>query len=532
MTAYIDTEWLASRFSPRQRRYRSPLALARATDRKQQTSPALEVIDDALVGLMQPDSEFDALAVFMPPQEGKSQLVSRRFPEWLLDHDPSVRIADVSYEQDTALRWGRDVKQDITLHPCASRGDDCTTACGGLHIPIRRDSAAAGRWETPAGGGMYCVGVGGPLAGRPVDVLIVDDPVKDRAAAESATIRKSTWDWWESVGLTRLASGARVALITTRWHEDDLAGRILSRPSPLKWRTLRIPAIADKPDDPLGRPPGAELPSVRGRRPGYFAHLKANMSPYVFAGVYQQSPAAAEGNFFRRASFRYWRAMKPWPDGRERIWCEGQAVTLADCWAFITMDFAASTKNSADYTVAALWLVTVDGQLILFDRVRGQVEDHDHFALARPLIDRFPGAMVYVEHNFWSKTFVKDARHVGVPIEEVLADTDKITRAVPAAGRVHSGRVWFPAITSGCTCGCKDGVWLDEWCDEMAIFPSGANDDQVDVMSYAARVVVNDWTPAPQQQRPGRHFADAIDMAAHSQTGNGHHDVDLMHLDY
>jgi hypothetical protein len=281
-------EDLARSFEPRPRRYSSPLALARAVDRKTGTSPALEVIDAALVELTRPGCPDDALEISMPPQEGKSQITSRRFTEWLLDHDDSIRIAVVSYEQDIALRWGRDVKQDISLHPCRHQGGGkCEEACGGLHIPIRRDSAAAGRWETPGGGGMYCVGVGGPLAGRPVDVLVIDDPVKDRAAAESKTIRNSTWDWWESVALTRLAPGAKVVLIQTRWHEDDLAGRIASRPSPLKWRRLRIPAIADSPDDPLGRAPGEELPSVRKRVSGYFRNLLATMSAYVFSGIYQ-----------------------------------------------------------------------------------------------------------------------------------------------------------------------------------------------------------------------------------------------------
>jgi len=498
--------------------------MAMALDRKTGTSPALEVINAALVELMEPDSPHDALMVFMPPQEGKSQLVSRRFPEWLLDHDPDIQVAEVSYGDELALRWGRDVKQDLVLLPCRHRGEgDCNEACGGLHVALRKDSHAAGRWETPAGGGMYCVGMGGPLTGKRVNVLVVDDPVKDRGAAESKTIREAAWNWWESVALTRFAPGARVVMIQTRWHEDDLSGRIMSRPSPLKWRVLRIPAIADEPGDPLGRLPGEEMISVRNRAPGYFLNLRANMTPYVFAGVYQQKPAAAEGNFFRRASFKFWRPMEAWPDGRERIWTEAGPVTLADCWAFITMDFAGSTRDSADYTVASLWLVTVEGDLILFDRVRARVEDHQHFSLAAPLMARFPGATVYVEHNYWSKTFVKDARNAGVPIAEVLADTDKVTRAVPAAGRVHAGRVHFPA----------QAPWIEEWCDELAIFPQGANDDQVDVFSYAARVLVNDWTPAPAlPTQPISPWEHAIAAAHSAATGNGSHELDIMNVPY
>jgi predicted phage terminase large subunit-like protein len=356
-----------------------------------------------------------------------------------------------------------------------------------------------------------------------VDVLIIDDPVKDRMAAESPTIRENTWEWWESVALTRLAPGARVVLIQTRWHEDDLAGRIASRPSPLKWRVLRIPAIADSPDDPLGREIGQELPSVRGREPGHFHHLQATMSPYVFAGVYQQAPQAAEGNFFRKASFRYWRHMEPWADGRQRIWCEGQPVTLQDCWRFVTMDFAASSKSTADYTVASMWAVAPGGDLILLDRRRGRIPDHEHYKMAAELQGIWGPCTIYVEQNWWSKGFTKDAQDAGVGVAGILADTDKVTRAIPAAGRVHSGRVYFPAETSGCECGTCTGAWLSEWCEELAIFPQGTHDDQVDTLSYAVRVQINEWTAAPlEAPRPGlSKWESAADQAQAAATGQG-----------
>ncbi len=155
-------EFAARAFEPRTRRYRSPLALGMHLDPKAGTSAALRLIDQALVDLIDGNREENALMVFIPPQEAKSTTCARRFPEWLLEHDPSKRIAIVSYEAETALRWGRDIKRDIEL-----AGPD-------LPISLRADSTAAGRWETPQGGGVYSVGVGGPLTGRPVDVLRPD----------------------------------------------------------------------------------------------------------------------------------------------------------------------------------------------------------------------------------------------------------------------------------------------------------------------------------------------------------------------
>jgi predicted phage terminase large subunit-like protein len=505
VTTLSAFEHAARFFEPKRRRHASPLALARHLDPRTGRTAALDLIDASLVALADGKLARDdgtvanALMVSIPPQEGKSTTIARRLPEWLLQDDPGLRIAIVSYEAETALRWGRDIKRDIEL-----AGDE-------LAIPLRDDSQAAGRWETPAGGGVYSVGVGGPLTGRAVNWLLVDDPVKDRAEAESPTMRKRAWEWWESVALTRLAPGARVALVLTRWHEDDLAGRILSRPGPLKWKVLKIPAIAVA-GDPLGREPGQELVSVRGREPGHFSHLRATTSPYVFSSIYQQEPTAAEGNFFRRAAFRYWRTAPAWNDGRQRIDCEGRLTTLADCWYFGTVDVAGSTKDSADYTVICLWAVSVEGDLILLDRARAQVEEHDHFAMARPLFARWGECPLYVEKSYYAKTIVKDAIDAGVPVAEVIADKDKVTRAIPAAGRVHAGRVWFPA----------EAPWLDEWTDELASFPDGTHDDQADCLAYAARVLTMEWTPARTPPRPGlspheRAVADAFGSA----TGNG-----------
>lgn len=504
------------RWAPKTRTHPTPLALAQYLEPRTRRTKALDVIDRALADLADDrlpaddGGTADALAVFIPAQEGKSTLVSRRFPEWLLRTDPACRVAIVSYELESAMRWGRDIRMDVSHYP-------------ELGIALRGDSRAAHRWETPAGGGVYCAGIGGPLTGRGCNVLVVDDPVKDRASAESATMRKTAWDWWENVALTRLAPGAKVVLIQTRWHTDDLAGRILSRPSPLNWRTVIIPAIAGDGDE-LGREPGDELVSVQGRAPGHFRSLQATMSHYSFAALYQQQPVAAEGNFFRPAEFRYWHPVPPWPDGRPRIECGGRSVTLEGLYTFATVDVAASTKTSADYTVCAVWTVTLEGDLVLLDREREHVAMHDHFSLARRLFSRWGEVPLFVERGFFASTLVADARASGIGVAELRADADKLTRATPTANRVHTGKVWFPA----------EAPWIDEWTDELAAFPQGAHDDQVDTLAYAARVMTNDYTP-PVPDPPFRLPRDsgARDIAAASLSATGHADgIDPMTVDY
>jgi predicted phage terminase large subunit-like protein len=515
--------YTAEACQPHPRRWPTPGALARALDHTTRDSLALQVIDRELVKTADHHVDAGGLMIFMSPQEGKSQRVSRRFPLWLLAHDPSLRIAIVSYEQESAVRWGRQILRDI-------RAADPVV----LDVQLMADSSAAGRWDTREGGGVYCVGVGGALTGRPVDVLIIDDPVKGREEAESEIIRSRAWDWWENVALTRLASNGVAILMMTRWHEMDLAGTILARPSPMQWRILKIPAISHGKGDPLGRPEGAEMPSVRDRPPGYFTHRRATTTPYVWSSIFDQQPTAAVGNFFRRQAYRYWRTVTGQPDpalilGRPHMtgaWIEleGRRVDLTDpgVWRFATCDVAASEKTSADYTVVSVWCIDREGDLILLDRARGQIEMANHFDMAKPLRQRWHYDVLYVEHSFYSKTLVIDARTNGVPVAEVQADTDKVTRAIPAAGRLHSGKCWFPAAAP----------WLSEWEDELASFPRGAHDDQVDTFSYAARIAAAHWTPPPPPSRPAPVGPDLERIAAAygAATGNGNHEVDPMRL--
>lgn len=461
-----STDWLeetARAFEPAEQVWATPGELAKHIDSRVRNTPALDLVDAELMDL--PDTK--RLMVFMPPQEGKSQRCSRTYPTWLLTQDPTLRIGIVSYESEIALRWGRDIKMDLEMHP-------------ELGITVREDSRAAGRWETKAGGGVYCVGIGGALAGKPIDVLIIDDPVKDREQAESATYRERNWNWWESVGSTRLSRRGRVVLMTTRWHKDDLAGRILER-EPGEWRVVKIPAIADSPDDPLGRPIGMELESAT-KEPGHFYTVRKLRSPYVWRSVYQQSPTSAEGGLFVRGDWRYWSPL------HEQVVRLGTDTTdLRDCQKFITMDLAASTKTSADYTVASCWAITLNGDLMLLDRTRARVTKENHFDMVEGLRSRWLGPydVVYVESRMFGTTVVYQAGRSGIPIMELEADVDKLTRALPAANLQRQHRIWLPEGAS----------WLQEWEDEHADFPSVAHDDQVDTTAYAARVTLAYWLP-------------------------------------
>jgi predicted phage terminase large subunit-like protein len=484
---------------PAPRRWATPGAMAQALDPTTVQTPALELVDEHLVAVA--EGSCDRLMIFLPVQEGKSERCSRRFPAWLLEHDPTLRVVIVSHTLEKAITWGRDIRRDVREHP-------------ELGIRLRADDRAAGRWHTEQGGGVYCVGVGGG-AGVPADVLIIDDPIKGRAEAESVTYRDTAWDWWENVGERRLSSRGRVVLMSTRWHTDDLAGRILSRPGADRWTVLSIPALAVE-NDPLGRRPGEELESAQRRKPGYFRELAGRLSRYVFQSVYQQTPFAAAGGLFQRSDWRYWQPAGP---GVFRV--GDSTADLRDCTRFITIDLATSTRTSADYTVAAAWAITPNGDLLCLDRARDRVGEGDHFQLVEPLRQRWLGRydVTYVESAMFGTTFVYAAGQAGLPLAELKADADKFTRATASAALVRQHRVFLPA----------DAEWLDEWIDEHAEFDRGAHDDQVDVGSYAARVAVAHWLPMESAaeanaRRPTGRDRSQIFEAYHAATGNGHHD--------
>lgn len=445
------------------RRHRWPTPGSMAVDlhlhHADRRSPALDLLDEHLVKVA--DQAIDRLMIFMPPQEGKSQRVSRIYPLWRLAEDPTLRIAVVSFQAGKAERWGRQIRRDIDAHP-------------ELGIVLASDSRSAARLETVQGGGIIAVGLEGGITGEPIDELVIDDPFAGRAEAESSTYRGRAWDWWENNGSTRASERFRVILMHTRWHTDDLAGRLQTR-EPSEWTVLSIPAIAEGNADPLGRQPGEELPSVRRREPGYFHKLQSLRSPYVFNSIYQQRPVPAEGGLFPRASLRYWRRVHGDPLG-QAVDLDGQRVWLRDMWRFATVDLAASVKTSADWTVVSMWGVTVEDQLLLLDRARARVDETNHWNIARPLVERWGPDWVGVEDTKKSMTLVSDLTKAGVRWRPLEPDTDKVSRSIPASNRVKTRALWLPA----------EADWLDEFVDELCVFPNGAHDDQVDTLSYAA----------------------------------------------
>ena len=402
----------------------------------------------------------------MPPRHGKSELLSHWTPVWFLANWPWKRVGLAGYGADFAARWGRRARDTIAQNP------------NGLGIKVRGDLSSASNWELTTGGGMITAGFGGPFTGFGFDLMVIDDPIKNRQEANSAAMRRHIWEWWRSTARTRLEPSGSIIVVQTRWHEEDLIGQLLGgvpnddgyEYALDEWQHIKFPALAEE-GDPLGRELDAPLWPERYDT-GALAAVRLDIGPQEWAGLYQQRPAPMGGSVFLAKDFCYFRA-----DEESETYAlatrQGiKHVPQSACHRFCTVDTAESIRERADYTVAATWAVTPDRDLLHLDQARVRVESPDITPLLQQVNAKWQPGYIGVE----GKPVFQAARRAGLPVRELRADTDKWTRAQPAAARLSAGSVYFLAGAS----------WLAEMEDELVVFPNGAHDDQVDVLAYAA----------------------------------------------
>ena len=422
----------------------------------------------------------------MPPRHGKSEFASNRFPAWYLAKYPDKRVILASYAAEFAATWGR--KARTLLNEYGLRFFDAA---------LRHDSKAADAWNIEGHeGGMQTCGVGGPLTGKGADILIIDDPVKNAEEANSEVYRQKTWDWYISTAYTRLEPGGSVILIQTRWHEDDLAGRILNHAKETgeEWTIVNLPALAE-PGDALGREPGDPLWPERYDRAELDA-IHKTVGSYFFSALYQQRPVPPEGGLFKKSWFRYYTA-----DGDHyRLGSGGGLVRSDHCRRFGTMDIAYSLKKTADFTVLCVWAVTRNADLLLIDMMRSRLEAPDFARVIKSAYADHDLDYIGIEEMLGTSLITYGIRMDGLTVRKLRADKDKITRSIPAQIRMESGQIYIPLHH-------PERETIEH---ELMSFPFGAHDDIVDCFSYAAADVQRFGKPGkPQEHQDAERIAEA-----------------------
>lgn len=399
------------------------------------------------------------LLVSMPPRHGKSELISRFLPAWLLGVDPTRRVILTSYEATQAERYGREARDLVEAHGPAVFGVD-----------VRRDARTADAWRLQGHqGGMWTAGVGGAITGKGAELVIVDDPIKNWEEAVSQTYRERTWDWFRTTLYTRLEPNGAIVVVQTRWHDDDLTGRIMkeAREGGEAWETIVLPALAEE-NDPLGRAPGEALWPERW--PAEVLHVKRRTSgSHGWSALYQQRPNPLGGGLFKREWLKYYT--------REGDWLtldDGRREHVGNLRRYATVDLAASVKTTADYTVVQVWGESRSGDKFLLDQFRGRVSGPELVpTIRRVALEAWACDVVWIESVGFQLALVDQARAAGVPVRELPRDKDKVARALAATPALEAGTVWLP----------RSVAWLADLEGELLSFPNGAHDDQVDALA-------------------------------------------------
>lgn len=432
----------------------------------------LDVLDKALQDVS--DGKIKRLIVTMPPRHGKSERVSKKFPAWHVGRNPEDEIILASYSLDLSRDHSMIARDTLKEHQDV------------FDVELAKDRQSAESWGVEGyRGGVKAAGVGGPITGRGAKIAIIDDPVKNSEEANSEVIREKIYQWYQSTLYTRLTPDGRIIIVMTRWHEDDLVGRLLRKEREEiengthigdRWTIINFPAVAEE-NDFLGREPGEPLWPAFGFTNQRLEEIKAEVGSYVWNALYQQRPSAADGSIFKREHFRYFREETIY---NTQYFVVGEKrYRKTDCWCFQTVDTANSIKTINDYFVVTTIYVTPEHDLLIYDVYRTHIEGPEQKPLMKKQAARYFPRFQAVEDKTFGTNLIQDMKRDGMTVLPVKVDKDKVTRSLPIAARYEVGKIYHREAAH----------WLTDFEDELLSFPRSRNDDQVDTISMAGEIV-------------------------------------------
>jgi predicted phage terminase large subunit-like protein len=403
--------------------------------------------------------EEDRIGVSVPPRHGKSQLVSIYFPAWYLGRNPDKKVLMVSHTADLAVDFGRKVRNIVDSPAYKAIFPTVTLAA---------DSKSAGRWNTNMGGEYFACGVGAALAGRGAHFLIVDDPFSEQDVLNgNYEVFDRVYEWFTYGARTRLMPQGKVAIVHTRWHPNDLIGKLgkdmVRIPNSDQYEMFEFPAIFNENTDHEKAlwPEFYDLEALH--------RTKASMPLFQWNAQFQQSPSAEEGALVKREWWKRWEADEP-PS------CE---------YVIMTLDAAAEKNTRADFTALLTWGVFSDDRLtgsashiILLNAINVRVEFPELKELAIKEYKEWAPDSFIVEKKSSGTPLFQELRRMGIPVQEFTPHRgtgDKIARINAISDIFRSGMVWYP----------EGRKWAEEVVEQVAAFPASEHDDMVDCVSMA-----------------------------------------------
>jgi predicted phage terminase large subunit-like protein len=476
----------------------SPIDQAMELDPKYVVRPHLQYLSDRLKNAVEDvkNGINRKIMVSMPPRTGKSEMISRFFPVWLLRINSSWKITLLSYAPVLARGWSLSIRRVIEQHGVE------------FGVQVARDAGAIEDWQTTEQGELHARSIGQGITGLGANVMIIDDPFKDSVSAHQKTTRETVWKHWTNDFQSRLEQPYLVIVVQTRWHEDDLMGRLQDPEQegavPEDWEIISFPAIATI-GDVLGREPGDPLfpplvEMIKEKALAWWASLQRGMSSYNWAAMYQQSPSPSQGAIFNVDWWHYWtrdptkvsgqwvprleapgeglgyeidrEADMVWiPDGVVVLLPDMANARLTDSWDLNFDDTIAS-----DFVVGQRW-GALSGNHYLLDQRRGR---WDFPRTLEEFKDWNSDGLVHkhlVEKKANGAAMISSLKGQFDDIDAVNPTASKEVRARATTATIEHGHVFLPLP--------EETPWMerDKFMDEFRDFPSGVHDDQVDVLT-------------------------------------------------
>lgn len=440
------------------------------------------------------------VAINVPFQHGKSFLGSCYFPAWVLLLWPETRIALASYHETYASTWGAKVRDIVRKY-----GPD-------LGIHIRTDTDSKAEWVIDGhGGGMVCKGRGGALVGRPADLLILDDLIKNSEEAQSPTILESIWDWYQTVAYSRLGPRAPVIGIGTRWGPEDIFGKWIkeAKSGGEEFTFINFPAIAEE-GDVLGRQPGEAL--CPERVPLKRLLITQKNRPRWFKACWQGKPQETEGLHFQPREWPTYIDMgDSWRTHNGLCW---QNYRKADCTIVHCVDWAQSGKKQSNRTAIVTAALTDDGKALILNVLNKHLRYEDNAPALADICDDYSEYEERADDGFGPVVGVIPMLQIVASDDDMLSDgmavdcrryrsipevkrlpirsKAKIIRAQAAIIRSQAGLFLLPSTPQ---------AWFEEYADQLSAFTGeeGAEDDMADATGILGRIA-DEFRPGEDQE--------------------------------
>lgn len=409
--------------------------------------------------------EFKYLIISMPPQHGKSMSLTESLPAFLMSKYAGTRIIEASYGDDLARRFGRRNKQKIEEYGKAL-----------FDAELSKTSRSDTEFELLNGSKMISRGIMSGITGQSADWLIIDDPIKNRQEADSTTYRDRLWEEWLNSLKTRLSAQGKVILIQTRWHEDDLAGRLITEEKD-SWKVLNIPCEAED-EDELGRQIGDPLFPEIGKDKMWLEAFKLSYAraegSRAWNALFQGRPTAVEGNMFKTEWFKYYDKLPEQIDEYIQSW---------DC--------TFKDTQTSDFVVGQVWARKGAFKYLVY-QVRKRM---DFVATMQEIINvsnMYPQAYIkLIEDKANGTAIITTLRGKLQGIVPVTPKESKEARAAAVTPMFEAGEIYIP----------QSAVWTEDFVSELKAFPTGKNDDQVDATSQALNHFRASWTKQQEQKQ-------------------------------